>query len=92
MFTISLPFFDSSEIYFIYVFLLQCTVGVFEASVQRNNCDNCLDLCLFILCRTSSSLQKLIISIPEMRFALFLIAILNLLCLKIFIYQFGCFV
>ena len=49
MFTISLPFLDSSEI-FIHGFLLQHTGAVFEASVQHTDgCDNSLGMSVYPL-------------------------------------------
>ena len=50
MFTISLPFLDSSELFFFFIhgFLLQRTGAVFEASVQRTDaCDSCLDMSVY---------------------------------------------
>ena len=51
-----------------------------------------VEKCMFIPCRTCSSLQKAIVSIPGMCFTLFLIAIPVILRLKIFKNQFVYFV
>ena len=86
-----LIFLESPEIFLFVILFYNILCAVFEVLKQCS--DACGDeRCLFILCRISSSLHKAIISITGKRFALFLIAILTILHLKIFINQFVCFV
>ena len=92
MFTISLPFLDSSEIVLFMVFFYSVLVQFLKHQYNAPMVATFVYICLFILCRTSGSLQKPIVSIPGTRFALFRIAILIMLFLKIFINQFVYFV